>query len=221
MLVYFVEDDQEISYIIDKTLERTGLTRQGFSTGQSFFEAYEQKKPNLILLDVMLPDTNGIEILKIIRQTDKTIPIIIISALFSEMDKVHALAAGADDYVTKPFSVLELQARIQSRLRNVVTDKFIVGNIEIDLNEYLAYIDGINLNLTNTQYEILVFLLKNKTRVLKKEEIFSAVWKTDYMGETRTLDMHIATLRQILRKAKSNISIRTIRGLGYKIEGSY
>src|SRR5690554_3037127 len=168
MLVYFVEDDQSISFIINKTLERIGLERQGFLTGKDFLDAYHLRRPDLILLDVMLPDSNGIDLLKTIRETNKTIPIIIVSALFSEMDKVHALDAGADDYVTKPFGVLELSSRIQAKLRNVLSDELVLANVKIDLKQYLVYINDQLISLTNKQFDILTFLFKNKYQVLNK-----------------------------------------------------
>src|SRR5690554_1448056 len=123
MLVYFVEDDRSISYVIEKTLEKLGLDKEAFFTGESFLKRYNEQVPDLILLDIMLPDTTGLELLKTIRKTNQDLPVIVISALFNEMDKVIALDSGADDYITKPFGILELTSRIQARLRNVSIDK--------------------------------------------------------------------------------------------------
>src|SRR5690554_3019722 len=190
MLVYFVEDDTSIAYIIDKTLEKLGVDKKGFITGQSFIDAYDEQKPDLILLDIMLPDTSGIELLKEVRNDNKEIPIIIISALFNEMDKVLAFDYGADDYITKPFGILELTSRIQAKLRKVVDKKIIsFGDITIDLKKYKVYTLDNEISLTNKEFDVLSYLIKNSEEVLTKEKIFHNVWDTDFMGETRALDM--------------------------------
>lgn len=218
MLVYFVEDDQSIAYIIDKTLEKMSLEKQGFLTGKDFLEALDRKEPNIILLDIMLPDTSGLELLKKIRSKNKEVPIIIVSALFSEMDKVIALDAGADDYITKPFGILELTSRIQARLRKVPNDKEIIcQDIKVDVKRHKVYASGNEVNFTNKEYDIFVYLVKRQEEVLSKEQIFLDVWKTDFMGETRALDMHIKSIRQKLESVNSEIAIHTIYGVGYKI----
>lgn len=218
MLVYFVEDDTSIAYIIDKTLEKLGVDKKGFITGQSFIDAYDEQKPDLILLDIMLPDTSGIELLKYVRKDDKEIPIIIISALFNEMDKVIALDSGADDYITKPFGLLELTSRIQAKLRKV-SDKSTINfhDIKIDLKQYKVYVKQAEASLTNKEYEIFKYMIENAENVLTKEDIFCAVWNSDFMGETRALDMHIKALRQKLKEANSEVKIETVYGIGYKI----
>lgn len=218
MLVYFVEDDTSIAYIIDKTLEKLGVDKKGFITGQSFIDAYDEQKPDLILLDIMLPDTSGIELLKYVRKDDKEIPIIIISALFNEMDKVIALDSGADDYITKPFGLLELTSRIQAKLRKV-SDKSTINfyDIKIDLKQYKVYVKQAEVSLTNKEYEIFKYMIENAENVLTKEDIFCAVWNSDFMGETRALDMHIKALRQKLKEANSEVKIETVYGIGYKI----
>lgn len=218
MLVYFVEDDQSISYVIGKTLEQMGLDKKAFSTGKSFIESYNIKKPDLILLDIMLPDTSGIDLLKFVRNDDKDIPIIIVSALFNEMDKVLALDSGADDYITKPFGILELTSRIQAKLRKVSNKKIInLADITVDLKKYKVYSNEEEIILTNKEFEVLTYLLKNSDEVLTKENIFFNVWNTDFMGETRALDMHIKALRQKLDEVNSSVKIETVYGVGYKI----
>lgn len=218
MLVYFVEDDQSISYVIGKTLEQMNLDKKAFATGKSFMESYNETKPDLILLDIMLPDTSGIDLLKFVREDDKEIPIIIVSALFNEMDKVLALDSGADDYVTKPFGILELTSRIQARLRKVTNKKVInLADLTVDLKKYKIYSNESEVILTNKEFDVLTYLLKNNDEVLTKENIFFNVWNTDFMGETRALDMHIKALRQKLDEVNSSVKIETVYGVGYKI----
>jgi two-component system, OmpR family, alkaline phosphatase synthesis response regulator PhoP len=217
--IYYVEDDQSIGYIIEKTIEHAGIKGYGFQTIEDFFTQFKKQKPDMILLDVMLPDGSGLDVLKKIREVDKLIPIMMVSALQSEMDKVIALDLGADDYMTKPFGVLELTSRIQSKLRKVSRDhKISEGNVIIDDEKHLCTINQNEVYLTNKEYDILKMLIKNKKNVLTKETIFNYVWDTNYMGETRTLDMHVKALRQKLTSNQASISIITIRGIGYQIE---
>lgn len=218
MLVYFVEDDMSISYIIDKTLENMGLNRVGFQTGSSFLDAINEKLPDLILLDIMLPDISGLELLKAVRVLDKEIPILIVSALYNEMDKVVAFDEGADDYLTKPFGILELTSRISAKLRKIPnTDELSYGNVSIDLKTYKVKVNENNIVLTKKEYDILLFLMKRPKQVLTKEEIFFDVWDTTFMGQTRALDMHIKSLRKKLLDADSNVIIETEYGIGYKL----
>ncbi|MDY0276914.1 MAG: response regulator transcription factor [Acholeplasma sp.] len=218
MLLYYVEDDASIAYVIDKTLEKMGLDKNGFQEGKSFLNAYQNNKPDLVLLDIMLPDISGIELIKEIRKVNKEIPIIVISALYSEMDKVIALDAGADDYLTKPFGILELTSRIQAKLRKLPKTKEIVFNdIKIDLRKHLVIVKDEELPLTKKEYDIFVYLIKNHEEVLSKEKIFYDIWQTNFMGETRALDMHIKSIRQKLESSNSNVSVETVYGVGYKI----
>jgi two-component system alkaline phosphatase synthesis response regulator PhoP len=217
--IYYIEDDQSIGYIIEKTIEHAGLKGFGFQTIESFFTQFKKQKPDMILLDVMLPDGSGLDVLKKVRETNQQLPIMMISALQSEMDKVIALDLGADDYLTKPFGVLELTSRIQARIRKINLDQKInEGNVIIDDEKHLCLINNQEVYLTNKEYDILKMLLKNKKNVLTKEAIFNYVWETNYMGETRTLDMHIKALRQKLVKHHASLSIITVRGIGYQIE---
>lgn len=218
-IVYYVEDDQSIGYIIEKTIQHAGLIGVGFQNGEAFLDKYQQQKPDMILLDVMLPRMSGLDILKEIRRKDKETPVMMISALQSEMDKVIALDLGADDYMTKPFGVLELTSRIQSKLRkNLYYPIYQLSNLSIDDKKHLCMIDNKELSLTNKEFSILKLLLKNKNSVVSKETIFKDVWDTDFIGETRTLDMHIKSLRQKLKAEEALVEIKTIRGIGYSIE---
>lgn len=218
MLVFFVEDDKSISYVIQKTLEKLGLKTEGFHTGESFLKRYYEEKPTLILLDIMLPDTSGLDLLKEIREDDSEIPIIIISALFNEMDKVIALDLGADDYITKPFGILELTSRISAKLRKIQqTSNLVFGDLEIDLKTYTLSVKEQPVSLTKKEYDILVFLTKKSNQVLTKEEIFFDVWETKFMGQTRALDMHVKSLRKKLADSNSSVVIETIYGIGYKL----
>lgn len=217
-VIYYVEDDQSIGYIIEKTIEHAGLKGIGFQTIESFWDAYKKQQPDMILLDIMLPDGSGLDLLKKIRQNNRHIPIMMLSALQNEMDKVIALDFGADDYMTKPFGVLEMTSRIQARLRHIQYDqKITVGNVEIDDDKHQCKINQKEVYLTNKEYDILRLLSKNKGTVLSKESIFQQVWETHFMGETRTLDMHIKSLRKKMSEHKADVIILTVRGVGYQI----
>lgn len=218
-IVYYVEDDQSIGYIIEKTIEHAGLSGLGFRDGEALLEKYKQHKPDMILLDVMLPGMSGLDVLKHIRKHDKETPIMMISALQSEMDKVIALDLGADDYMTKPFGVLELVSRIQSKLRKNYYDQiYQLNNVSLDDKKHLCMVNDQEVYLTNKEYSILKLLLRNKNSVVSKETIFKDVWETDFIGETRTLDMHIKSLRQKLQSKEAIADIKTVRGIGYTIE---
>lgn len=218
-LIYFVEDDKAIGYVIEKTIEHAGLEGQGFQSGEAFMQAFIKEKPDLVLLDLMLPDTSGMNILKWIRKQDQITPVMIISALQSEMDKVIALDYGADDYMTKPFGVLELTSRIHSKLRKLSDERnYSLKNLVLDDKKHMLTVGDNVVYLTNKEYAILKLLLKNQKHVVTKETIFKDVWKTDFIGETRTLDMHIKAVRMKLLENKADAKIVTIRGIGYQIE---
>ncbi len=218
-LIYFVEDDQSIAYIIQKTLDHAGLTGLSFSNAEDFFKAFRERRPDMILLDVMLPQVSGIDILKTIRKIDNEVPIMMISALQSEMDKVIALDYGADDYMTKPFGVFELTSRIQSKLRKRQSmGIYFYQDVIIDDKKHQLTIHERDVYLTQKEYDILKLLIKENGKVVSKETIFKLVWDTDFIGETRTLDMHIKSLREKLKNHESNVSIKTIRSIGYQVE---
>lgn len=216
--IYFVEDDQAIGYIIKKTIDNAKYEGVGFQTGASFLEAFKEQRPDMVLLDIMLLDMSGIDLIKEIRLIDKDVPVMMVSALQSEMDKVTALDQGADDYLTKPFGVLELTSRMQSKLRKRQTGiVHEIGNVRLDDEKHLFTIDHRDVYLTNKEFQVMALLLKNSGSVVTKERIFDVVWDTDYIGETRTLDMHIKSLRDKLKTENATIEIKTIRGIGYQV----
>lgn len=218
-LVYFVEDDHAIANIIDKTLKNAGIEGQGFQSGEAFLDMFRKQRPDMICLDIMLPDFSGLDLLKLIRKMDKDVPIMMISALQSEMDKVQALDLGADDYMIKPFGILELTSRIQAKLRKLSDDKkFQIRNVLLDDKKHVVLIDEEEVYFTQKEYDILKLLLKNHMEVVTKEQIFKSVWDTDFIGETRTLDMHIKSLRKKLSDFNADISIKTVRSVGYHIQ---
>lgn len=218
-IIYFVEDDKSIRYIIKKTITHAGLTGSGFENGEDFLKKFKSEKPDMVLLDIMLPDISGLELLKIIRKLDTEIPIMMVSALQSEIDKVIALDLGADDYMVKPFGVLELTSRIQAKLRMKKDSKiYSLKDVILDDKRHAFLVKDKDIYLTNKEFSIMKLLLKNKTAVVSKDMIFSDVWQTDFIGETRTLDMHIKALRAKLASNDSVAKIKTIRGIGYQVE---
>lgn len=217
-MIYFVEDDHEIGYVIEKTIEHIGYKGIKFSKGTDFMDAYMKQKPQMVLLDIMLPDMSGLDLLKWIRKDNQNMPIMMISALQSEMDKVIALDLGADDYMTKPFGVLELTSRIQSKMRRYQEKTTIdYKNLSMDVNKHMCHVLNENIYLTNKEFDILKLLISKANQVIHKDTIFHEVWETDFIGETRALDMHIKSLRQKLKTAKADVEIKTIRGLGYQL----
>ncbi len=218
-LIYYVEDDQAISHIIEKTIENASLEGQGFSTGEAFMAAFRKQRPDFICLDIMLPDVSGIDLLKLIRKVDRDVPIMMVSALQSEMDKVIALDAGADDYLTKPFGVLELTSRIRAKLRKTQGPMtYLFNNVMMDDRKHQVKINDEDVYFTQKEYDILKLLLKNEHDIASREAIFKSVWDTDFIGETRTLDMHIKSLRKKLSEHGADIAIKTVRGVGYHLK---
>jgi len=216
MLIYFLEDDSQISYIIEKTIANAGYAHQGFIKGREFLEALKKKTPDLVLLDVMLPDMSGLEVLSKLRIYYKDLPVIMLSALDTEMDKVKALDLGADDYMSKPFGILELTARMNAQLRKSgARTIYEVGNVSIDKNKYKCIVNQKEVNLTTKEFDVLFLLMKNQGKVVTKETLFNEIWQMDVSIETRTLDMHIKSLREKISEA--DIEIKTIRGVGYGI----
>lgn len=216
--IYYIENNKTSDIMIEKLLSRADFTCIGFQESRAFFKKFQQIKPDLVLLDMMLPLVSGLDILKDIRKYDKDIPIIMISASQSEMDKVIALDMGANDYMKKPFGPVELIARIQSKLRKSIDDRvYHLGNLLIDDKNHIFMINNQKIYLTNKEFSILKLLLKNKNQVVSKEAIFKDVWETDFIGETRSLDMHIKSLRQKISE-QTEVRIKTIRGIGYSIE---
>ncbi|MBQ3164086.1 MAG: response regulator transcription factor [Lachnospiraceae bacterium] len=221
-LIYVVEDDNDILEIETFALKNSNYEVRGFSNAKDFYEAIEEKVPALVVLDVMLPDEDGLQIVQKVRSIPKlaNLPIIMVTARTTEIDKVKGLDIGADDYLTKPFGVMELIARVKALLRRtgVQEDKkqLKLEEIIMDDEKHAVYVNEKQCELTYKEYEFLKMLLENVGIVLKRESIMSRIWGTDYMGETRTVDMHIKTLRQKLGEAGNHI--KTVRNVGYMIE---
>ncbi len=220
-MIYCVDDDKQIRDIEVYTLEQTGFSALGFSDGDSLFKALQKEIPDLIVLDIMLPETDGIEILKRIRSElmYKDIPVIMATAKGTEMDKISGLNFGADDYLVKPFGMMEMVARINAVLRRTAKTEeagITVGNITLNEAEHTVVADGRGVELTHKEFDMLKLFMKNKNIVFSREKLMNEVWGSDYMGESRTVDMHIKTLRKKLGSAGSQI--KTVIGVGYRLE---
>ncbi len=219
-LIYVVEDDPGIREIEMMALKNSNYMVQGFDRASTFLEKIEEILPDLVLLDIMLPDKDGYSIVRKLRDNMKTakIPVIMITAKTGEMDMIKGLDDGADDYIKKPFSVMELLSRVRALLRRSKEDmpeQLLVGNIMLDNEKHMVVSEGRNIVLTLKEYELLRYLMINEDVVLRRESIMQYVWGSDFEGESRTVDMHIKTLRQKL--GESGKQIRTIRGVGYSI----
>jgi len=221
-LIYVVEDDKNISEIESFALKNSGYDVEAFPDAGSFREKLAEKQPDLVLLDIMLPDEDGLTILTKLRKNKETskLPIIMVTAKTAEIDKVKGLDMGADDYLTKPFGVMELISRVKALLRRTEpaeAEKILqIGPIVLDVEKHSVSVDGDNCDLTYKEYELLKLLLLHAGMVTKRDTILERVWGTDYEGESRTLDMHIKTLRQKLGTAGSRI--KTVRNVGYLLE---
>lgn len=223
-MIYCVEDDLNIQELIVYTLNSTGFEAKGFSDAKSLYPAISEEKPELVLLDIMLPDENGLSILKQLKSsiTTKNIPVILLTAKTSEYDKVQGLDLGADDYVAKPFGVMELIARIKAVLRRTEktddTKCLTFKSLTVDTQRHLVTVNDNKIALTLKEFELLRKLLENKSIVLTREQLLEEIWGYDYYGETRTVDVHIRTLRSKLLEASDYIE--TIRGVGYRMVDS-
>ena len=220
--IYIVEDDKNIREIEMFALKNSGYAVEEFENAKSFFSRSAEKVPDLVLLDIMLPDMDGLEIVKKLRSRPDTVrvPIILVTAKTTELDKVKGLYIGADDYLTKPFGVMELISRVKALLRRsraLQDDKqMVLGDITLDSERREVHVGGELCELTFKEFELLKLLMVNAGIVLHRDTIMSDVWGTDYEGESRTLDMHIKTLRQKLGEAGN--MIKTVRNVGYKME---
>lgn len=221
-LIYIVEDDKNIQEIESYALSGAGYEVKCFDEGESFLKTVECVLPNLVILDIMLPGDDGLTILKKLRSKNETkdLPIMMVTAKSTEIDKVKGLDQGADDYITKPFGVMELMSRVKALLRRVKTDEpedvLCYRNISLDQDRRLCLVDGEKVDLTFKEYELLKLFLNNTGIVLTRDSIMASVWGYDFTGETRTVDMHIKTLRKKLSDAGAMIV--TIRNVGYKLE---
>ena len=223
-MIYCVEDDSNIRELLLYTLHNSGFEANGIEDGEALFAEMAREKPSLILLDVMLPGENGIEILKRIRldMSTRSIPVIMLTAKSSEYDKVIGLDSGADDYVCKPFGMMELISRIKAVLRRTsapeVSDMLVCGNVVLNVRGHSVTVDGRPVELTLKEFELLKLLMKNPGVVLNRDTLLGSIWGYDFDGETRTVDVHVRTLRSKLGE-KGDI-IETVRGVGYKIGNS-
>ncbi|MBR2986470.1 MAG: response regulator transcription factor [Clostridia bacterium] len=217
-LIYVVEDDEGIRELYDGAFEGVFITKM-FENGHDFFECFDKARPDLVILDIMLPDIDGYTILSGIREIDEKVPVIIVSAKSDEISAVKGLNKGADDYMSKPFSVLELIARIKTNLRRAnlyVTNQ---NGFVVDHNVYKIFYEGKDLELTLKEFKLLKLLIGKAGVTVRREELFRDVWGDGFMGETRTLDMHVAQLREKIKANGGGNAIVTVRGIGYRFEG--
>ena len=221
-MIYCVEDDMSIRELMLYTLRASGFEAAGFGEGESLFAALEQQQPRMILLDIMLPGMDGIEILKRLRSNPATahIPVIMASARGTEYDKVMGLDLGADDYLAKPFGMMEMVSRIRAVLRRSMhmqkDSRLRLGGLSMDVQAHTVTADNIRISLTLKEFELLRLFLSAPGRVFSREQLLEQVWGTDYIGESRTVDVHIATLRTKLGACGDYIC--TVRGVGYRME---
>lgn len=216
-LIYIVEDDEGIQEVYEGAFEDIYET-EIFENGNAFFTAFNARKPDLVILDIMLPVMDGFTILTKIRETDERIPVICVSAKSDEISFVKGLNKGADDYMSKPFSVLELMARVKTNLRRAKLYITSANGFSIDNNLYKAFYNDVDLELTLKEFKLLKLLIGKAGITVSREELFKEVWGEDYMGETRTLDMHVAALREKIREKGGKDCIVTVRGVGYRFE---
>ncbi len=221
-MIYLVEDDDSIRELVLYTLHTTGFEAEGFRNAADFWQALEKELPQLVLLDIMLPDEDGLHILKRLRAGAETadLPVMMLTAKSSEYDRVVGLDSGADDYMPKPFGMMELVSRVRALLRRAAKpaaeDKlFTAGSLAVNVKRRAVTVDGEPVTLTYKEFELLCYLLENRGVVLSRDQILTKIWDYNYSGETRTVDVHIRTLRQKLGDAGA--LIETVRGVGYRL----
>lgn len=221
-MIYSVEDDAAIRELIVYALRQAGFEAEGFEEGGAFRAALEKKPPELVLLDLMLPGEDGLSLLRFLRseQATRQIPVILLTARGTEMDKVVGLDSGADDYVVKPFGVMELLSRVKAVLRRSSPPEtaapLTAGEITLDPSRRQVTVSGTAVTLTRKEFDLLETLMRNRGLVLTREKLLDTVWGIDFLGDTRTVDVHMGTLRQKLGEAAS--LLQTVRGVGYRME---
>lgn len=221
-MIFLVEDDNSIRELVIYTLQSTGIPATGFACAKDFWDVMKSSTPSLVLLDIMLPDEDGLTILKKLRTSTATekIPVIMLTAKGTEYDKVIGLDSGADDYIPKPFGMMELVSRVKAVLRRTEPERkaslYQVGPVKVDIGKHAVTVDGNLVVLTFKEFELLCYLMENEGIVLTRDQLLSKIWGYDFDGETRTVDVHIRTLRQKLGLGGNYIE--TIRGVGYKME---
>lgn len=215
--IFVIEDDENIQEIIKLALETNGYEITLFDNAIDAIVAIHESTPDLAIFDVMLPELDGISAIKKIRETNQTLPILILSAKDREIDKVRGLDSGCDDYMTKPFGVLELSARVRSLLRrNKKNDKLIATpTLKVDKSKHIVLKNDERLELTHKEYQLLLYLIENRERVVEREELLNNIWGYDFVGESRALDVHIRSLRAKLGDDGEHY-IKTIRSVGYR-----
>ncbi len=226
MLIYYVEDDTNIRELTLYALKQSGYEACGFACAKEFFDACRQQQPNLVLLDIMLPEVDGLEILRMIREDAslQNIPVMMLTAKGTEFDTVTGLDAGADDYLVKPFGMMELISRVNALLRRAslsapdASDNVLCcGDVELDVSAHTVFAGGQPVTLTRKEFDLLRTLMEHAGHVLSRSQLLEDVWGMTYVGESRTVDVHIQTLRQKLESAYEGADdcIQTIRGVGY------
>ena len=222
-MIYLVEDDENIRELVIYTLNSQGLEAEGFSRPSQFWKAMEVTTPSLVLLDIMLPEEDGLSILKKLRSSQETgkLPVIMLTAKGSEYDTVMGLDSGADDYIPKPFRMMELISRVRALLRRTEGQKkpqeYILGELTVSPARHVVRVDGKEVTLTLKEFELLCLLLSKQETVFSRSQLLDRIWGYEFDGESRTIDVHVRTLRQKLGSAGKYI--KTVRGIGYKIGG--
>ena len=223
-MIYYVEDETNIRELVVYTLTQMGMPARGFAEARSFYEAVEAELPELVLLDIMLPGEDGMTILRRLREDRRTadLPIVMVTAKDAEADTVRGLDLGADDYISKPFGMAELAARVRARLRRSAPKKnpavYAAGGLKLDDAAHSVTADGAEVALTLKEYELLRFLMENRGIAFSREQLLDNIWGYDYYGGTRTVDVHIQTLRAKL--GACGMQIETVRGVGYRFGGN-
>ena len=222
-MIYLVEDDENIRELVTYTLNSQGLEAEGFSRPSQFWKAMEVTTPSLVLLDIMLPEEDGLSILKKLRSSQETgkLPVIMLTAKGSEYDTVMGLDSGADDYIPKPFRMMERISRVRALLRRTEgqekPQEYILGELTVSPSRHVVRVDGKEVTLTLKEFELLCLLLSKQETVFSRSQLLDRIWGYEFDGESRTIDVHVRTLRQKLGSAGKYI--KTVRGIGYKIGG--
>ncbi len=222
-MIYYVEDDTNIRDLVVYTLNQSGFKAQGFENAEEFYAACKKQRPDMVLLDIMLPGDDGLSILKSLKQDRKTTgtPVIMITAKSTEYDKVIGLDSGADDYISKPFGMMELVARVRALQRRTAANNspniLTSGELTIDRAKHIVTVAGKRIELTLKEFELLYLLMENKGKAFTREHLLEVIWDYSYDGGTRTVDVHIQTLRQKLGRCGD--MIETVRGVGYRFGG--
>ena len=222
-MIYLLEDDTNIRNFVVYALNNSGLETEGFELPSQFWAAMENKKPSMAILDIMLPEEDGLSVLRRLRGNSETkdLPVIMLTAKSTEYDKVIGLDGGADDYVTKPFGTMELVARVKALLRRTepVSDgkEYSIGPLFLNPDKHTIKVDGQDVALTLKEFQLLCYLVRNKGNVMTRDQILQEIWGYEFDGENRTVDVHIRTLRSKLGRAGD--LVETVRGIGYRIGG--